>query len=204
MSVKNQQEKVKDVLAMCEIHWLVNRIPEDKVLEMSHELEQHLRDAVQDGKPIEAVVGSDLDAFAESWAEEARPSMFPLDRVIEHAYVLCLFVAIATTIYHVLAWDLVVPLHWSEVLFFLLFPALLSRPVIKPTPRNQPWWKRWLVPVALALAFVALAQGLSIVTLGSMNAVLLEWPWYATLLAMVGAVVLSRFRQKSRSRKEQA
>jgi membrane protein implicated in regulation of membrane protease activity len=39
---------------------------------MRLELEQHLADAIHDGRPVERVVGTDLPAFAESWASEYR------------------------------------------------------------------------------------------------------------------------------------
>ena len=138
MSVKNQQEKVRDVLAMCEMHWLVNRIPEDKVLEMSGELEQHLREAMRDGKPVEAVVGPDEFAFAESWAEEARPSMSIGNRFVEFAYLLSTLAATGAAFYHVVEWTLSISVYWFAVLFLLVNAAYFSRPALKPTPRGEP------------------------------------------------------------------
>lgn len=202
MSVKNQQEKVKDVLAMCEMHWLMNRIPEDKVLEMSDELEQHLREAVRDGNPVEAVVGPDEFTFAESWAEEARPSMWLRTRIVEFSYLLSALVATGATVYHVIEWTLFISVYWFAVLLLLIYSVYFSRPALKPTPRGEPWWKGWLVAGIAAVATVGAAWGLSVLTLGSRNAVLLEWPWYATLLAIGAALVLSRFRDRASSREE--
>lgn len=204
MSVKDQQEKVKEVLAMCELHWAVNRIPEDKVLEMSAELEQHLREALRDGKPVEAVVGPDESAFAEAWAEESRPSMSLVDRAVELAYLLCVMAVFITTTYMLFMWSTTALIRWFEVVFVLTYSTYLSRPTIKPEPRIEPRWKRWLVVGVPALAIVGGAWGLSVLTLGSGNAVLIEWPWYATLLATVVAVFLSRLRQQTRSQTEQA
>ncbi len=43
---------------------------------MQLELEQHLQQAVSDGKSLEAVVGPNPAAFAEAWAREMRPRVF--------------------------------------------------------------------------------------------------------------------------------
>lgn len=56
----------------CEQYWLQTGVPQRTVAEMKAELTTHLREALDEGKGAEAVVGNDLAGFAESWAKEYR------------------------------------------------------------------------------------------------------------------------------------
>jgi membrane protein implicated in regulation of membrane protease activity len=69
--VPDQAEVVK-IVADCVRYWRETGVPRRAVEEMRIELEQHLNDAVRDGRSPERVVGNDLPAFAESWASEYR------------------------------------------------------------------------------------------------------------------------------------
>jgi membrane protein implicated in regulation of membrane protease activity len=60
------------IVADCARYWQRTGVPRRAVAEMRLELEQHLSDALDDGRPVERVVGPDLAAFAESWASEYR------------------------------------------------------------------------------------------------------------------------------------
>ncbi len=64
------QQQISDLVNACRGYWELRGIPQDRRNEMRLELEQHLEQAVRDGKSLEAVVGPNALAFAESWARE--------------------------------------------------------------------------------------------------------------------------------------
>ncbi len=78
MSMVDQhtQQQIADLVNACEGYWELRSIPESQRKEMRLELEQHLEQAVRDGKSLEAVVGPNALAFAERWARE-MPHQFP-------------------------------------------------------------------------------------------------------------------------------
>ena len=59
---------IDQVLAGCVRYWESTGVPADAVAEMRAELQTHLDAASSEGKDVDAVVGTDLDAFAEEWA----------------------------------------------------------------------------------------------------------------------------------------
>lgn len=206
MTTNVQQEKIKDVLAECEMHWIVNRIPDERVQEMSAELEQHLREAARDGKTIDAVVGPDAFAFAESWAEEDRPSWSVIDRVVEYAWALSLQAVFFAVVFHLFMWALFLPVHWWVILYLLLISLLLSRAMIKPKPANDhPRWRKWLFPAVAALLVAVvwfwredlrpLVDEVDVAITGNADGTLLVWPWYATLVAVGLNYALGRLRK---------
>ncbi|PLS86395.1 MAG: hypothetical protein CYG60_07470 [Actinobacteria bacterium] len=80
MRVKDQREKAKEALDLCEMHWIATDVPVEKIEEMRDELYEHLQEAIHDGKPVEAVVGTDPIAFAEDLAAPVRPRKSPSGR----------------------------------------------------------------------------------------------------------------------------
>ena len=65
------------IVADCEQYWLQTGVPRYAVAEMKSELMTHLREALDEGKGPETVVGSDLAGFAETWAMEYRGPASP-------------------------------------------------------------------------------------------------------------------------------
>jgi hypothetical protein len=63
-------QQIADLVHACAGHWELRGIPESRKKEMRLELEQHIEQAIRDGKSLEAVVGPNALAFAESWARE--------------------------------------------------------------------------------------------------------------------------------------
>lgn len=59
---------IDQVLAGCVRYWQSTGVPAETVAEMSAELQSHLAAANEAGKPVDSVVGTDLNAFAEEWA----------------------------------------------------------------------------------------------------------------------------------------
>jgi hypothetical protein len=67
------QQQIADLVRACAGYWELRGITREHITEMQLELEQHLQQAVSDGKPLEAVLGPHPAAFAEAWAREMRP-----------------------------------------------------------------------------------------------------------------------------------
>lgn len=99
MRIRNREDIV-DVLAQCELHWSVRRMPESRVDEVRDELHLHLREATPNGKPVETVVGDDVLAFAESWARENCPHRPMRRRLAEFGYIATVMVAAFGTLLH--------------------------------------------------------------------------------------------------------
>ena len=207
MQASNHSEKIKDIQAQCEIHWLVNRIPQDRAEEMADELGQHLEEAVQDGKTVEDVVGPDVYAFAESWAEEDRPVWTVRDRVVEYVSAFSFGVSYAAVAFHLLNWTLFLSVHWSVIPILVVFAWPLSRLVVRPEPSDtRPLWRRWLWPAAAVLLIVAtwlmreelrsFYNVIDVAITGNTAGTLFTWPWYGTVFAVVVSVVVGRLNRK--------
>jgi len=59
---------IDQILSGCAKYWASTGVPADAVAEMRAELQTHLEAANEAGKSADAVVGTDLNAFAEEWA----------------------------------------------------------------------------------------------------------------------------------------
>src|SRR5215472_8396349 len=70
------QRQIADLVRACVGYWELRGVAREHITEMQLELQQHLQQAVSDGKPLEAVVGPHPAAFAESWAREMRPRVW--------------------------------------------------------------------------------------------------------------------------------
>ena len=73
---QHTQQQIVDLVEACAGYWELRGIARASSHEMQLELEQHLQQAVSDGKSLEAVLGPNPAAFAEAWAREMRPRVF--------------------------------------------------------------------------------------------------------------------------------
>src|SRR6266568_2794305 len=73
---QHTQQQIADLVDACAGYWELRGITRASSTEMQLELEQHLQQAVHDGKPLEAVLGPHPLAFAEAWAREMHPRVF--------------------------------------------------------------------------------------------------------------------------------
>ncbi len=64
--------EVAKVVADCVRYWRETGVPRRAIDDMRLELEQHLGEALDEGRSAERVVGSNVADFAESWAAEYR------------------------------------------------------------------------------------------------------------------------------------
>jgi membrane protein implicated in regulation of membrane protease activity len=71
------ERTIDQVLAGCARYWRSTGVPADAIAEMRAELQTHLEAADLAGKPVDSVVGTDLDAFAEEWAAIYRNEPAP-------------------------------------------------------------------------------------------------------------------------------
>jgi hypothetical protein len=70
---QHTQQQIADLVEACAGYWELRGIERARSTEMQLELEQHLQQAVHDGKSLEAVLGPNPLAFAEAWAREMHP-----------------------------------------------------------------------------------------------------------------------------------
>jgi len=68
---------IDQVLAGCAKYWASTGVPAETIAEMRAELQTHLDAASAEGKSVDTVVGTDLNAFAEEWAAIYRGSPPP-------------------------------------------------------------------------------------------------------------------------------
>ncbi len=59
---------IDQILSGCTRVWEASGVPAQTIADMRSELHAHLDAAARAGKPVDAVVGTDLDSFAEEWA----------------------------------------------------------------------------------------------------------------------------------------
>jgi len=73
------QMNIAEVVDKCQRYWSSTHVPRRAVREMQAELVSHLEEASHAGKAAEAVIGSDLNVFAEEWARTYRRPMLAAD-----------------------------------------------------------------------------------------------------------------------------
>ena len=138
MTASTPKRRLSSIVEDCVYFWKTDtRIPADRAREMGEELEQHLWDAMEDGKTVESVVGPDVEAFAESWADEERPSTSTRDRITETVFAISAFFTLTAAFFHLLDWTLYVPILWFPLLFFIGIASWLVRQTIGLTSQPQ-------------------------------------------------------------------
>jgi hypothetical protein len=70
---QHTQQQIADLVNACAGYWELRGIEHARNNEMQLELEQHLQQAVQDGKSLGAVLGLNPLGLAEAWAREMHP-----------------------------------------------------------------------------------------------------------------------------------
>lgn len=190
------RDQIELVVKDCVFYWKTDtRIPADRAHEMGEELEQHLWAAVEDGKTVDSVVGPDIDAFAEEWAEEDHPPPTAADRAVEIVFGISAFFTIAAGLGHILGWDLYVPLSWFLVLFLLGVGTWFIQKVIASIrqPQTGNLKKSWLLTATVGLLACSLSAGIALILFvvyeEASLVTSLQWPWYATIAS--AAVALS-------------
>lgn len=171
---------------------------------MRLELEQHLQQAISDGKSLEAVVGSNPMTFAESWARETPHRFSGSFSIVLRwllfswlVYVLA-FLGIVALFEHLISRTPTFPFtitHALALAFLALYGLLASvagffSPRIRTREKRDP-----LTFSGYALISVLLLVLLRLVGV-PLNVTLFSWGWPITALICIAAVGL--FWLKSR------
>lgn len=199
MKTRSNDEQIARTVYECELYWIRTGVPRRETNDMLSELERHLREADKDGKPIEAVVGGDVKAFAESWAEENRLPGELGKRLLIFANYLAISTPIFATFTHL----------WYRTLSFgvdlwMLLPvwtfafaaAMNLFHTLTMLEHLRPRWKRYLALVGLSSVTVLVPVGIIALTFGSKNATLFDWSWSATMISVLLALLIYELRRR--------
>jgi len=192
------QQQITDLVNACTGYWELRGIPLQRRKEMQLELEQHIEQAVRDGKSLKAVVGPNALVFAESWARET-PHQFPRGGTVVLRWLVFDWLAYA------LLFLLIIALFEHLILrspsFSLILAHVVAFAFIGVYTLLQAW-SGFLSPrvvsreYRLRVAF-GVYGGISLLVIFLLslthfpwNLVLFRWDWPVTLLLMLGASVL--------------
>lgn len=192
------QQQIADLVHACGGYWELRGIAEAQRKEMRLELEQHLEQAVRDGKSLEVVVGSNALAFAESWARET-PHQFPKGFTLILRWLLfdwlayaLLFLLLIALFEHLILlspsfpFALVHVVAFAFIGLFTLLQALSG--FFSPRFRSRENRLRLTFGVYAGISlFVVLLLS---VMRAPWHQVLFRWDWPVTLLLILGAGVL--------------
>lgn len=70
-----EQMTIEEVVERCQAYWSATHVPSKAIKEMKAELVSHLEEAAHAGKTPDAVIGTELNTFAEEWARTYRRPM---------------------------------------------------------------------------------------------------------------------------------
>lgn len=190
------QLQITDLVEACGSYWTLRGVSPERQQDMQLELEQHLAQALHDGKALETVVGSNPSMFAEAWAREIHPRRFPGGTLLLHglASTLCLlsFIALSSQLL----------LHTPSFTLTLVYPfvfvglglfVLLARLSGFLSPRFKTQDSRLLLVFLtcyLPLLSLALLQRGDWIKI-DWHLALLSWNWSMTILLLVGSLVLA-------------
>ena len=206
MRTEDQQKKVKEALYMCEIHWMMTEVPVEKIEEMRDELQEHLHEAVADGKTVESVIGNNPVFFAEEWAapiRQPKPFSWKLTGWVSLSFKYAVLVLVLGHVWH---WSLdfpVTPFVYLNVIGLMLISSLTfgMGPPMSSALRfeGSPLRQALLIGGIMALcAAVVVGTNLAVnlaVGAGDVSP-LYHWSWPATLIVVaVVFVVPSRPKQ---------
>ena len=166
---------------------------------MLSELERHLREADEDGKPVETVVGENVKEFAASWAKEQRPPRELGKRLLILISCLAIAVPVFAALTHLWFWTLSFDVDLFPILSIWVFALSIASasglfPALAVLEHLKPRWKRNLGVVVLSAATVLVPVGIVALMFGK-NAMLFHWSWSATLISMVVALLVYRIRK---------
>jgi hypothetical protein len=197
VSTSETWDGVEAVLEECEALWAVSNIPQRKASEMRAELAQHMREATQDGKPVEAVVGEDVTIFALEWARENGPPRSLRGEVVDSLLAFLLMATLVALGHHLLTLSGSFGFHWYAL-------ALITVPtlgVVTMSPRTfaaliniKPRWKRELTVFLALAAVIGLPFAVAALTGEGIGEPLFGWSWFATLVVGISAVALWIFK----------
>jgi hypothetical protein len=93
------QQQITDLVEACTSYWKLRGVAHEDITEMQLELEQHLQQAIADGKSLEAVPGPHPLAFAEAWAQAMHPQILRGGAVILRGLIYALSIVSTTALF---------------------------------------------------------------------------------------------------------
>ena len=162
MKFESIDQEIGMTVDWCVILWGANGIPVERVAEMKGELEDHLREAIHDGKTVDEVTGGDVGAFAGAWAIEDRPRMTPMERVLDWAWLLAMSAIAISALGHLWYFspNYTIEAWWwyAAPIYFTTAAGMFEMPGI-PWERGESRYIRGLISAGVgALAGAAMAR----------------------------------------------
>ena len=195
---QHMRQRIADLVQTCASYWELRGIAPQRRAEMRLELEQHLRQAVADGKALDAVVGVNPLAFAEAWARELpRRVSGGVGSVLRWmayrwlAYVLAFLGGVAL-FDHLALRAPTFPFtgtHALIVAFFAVFGLLEAGGGFLALRIGTRERRQELIVALYALIGVLLLVGLHLAG-APLQATLFRWTWPITALVLLGAAGL--------------
>jgi hypothetical protein len=196
----DQKDPIPEILEECFVYWLLRKVPRTSAEGMRDELEQHLREAVADGKTVGDVVGTDLRAFAESWARELRQPSPILYRLFGVGSTFLFSLFILTAMRHLLDWRANFPLTWTMLVSAALLTGLIYfclRSALAFMSPRRPWksWHYWLVILGFG-GLIGFEVFVRLMQFDQQQAFFI-WHWPMTLALALVSVILIFIRSKN-------
>ncbi len=178
---QHTQHQIADLVGACAGYWALRGITREHITEMRLELEQHLQQAVSDGKSLEAVLGPHPLAFAEAWAREMHPRVFRGGAAALRGVVYVLSIVSTTALLSQL-------LVHSSAFTFSLFAAylLIGSGLLALLLQLGTGREALLLAGAVLAVLVLRLAGLTV----NWSMALLSWSWPVTIVLLVLAVGL--------------
>src|SRR6266699_1258969 len=142
---QHTQQQIADLVNACAGYWELRGIERARNNEMQLELEQHLQQAVHDGKSLEAVLGPNPLGFAEAWAREMHPRFWRGGaRCLSGLVYVLSIVSTTALISQLLSRASVYALHFRGVSAHRQWFACSTAPVgwLPRSTRQNPGWAR--------------------------------------------------------------
>lgn len=192
------QQQITDLVNACGGYWELRSIPQQRRKEMRLELEQHLEQAIRDGKSLEAVVGPNALAFAESWARE-MPHQFPRGfglilrwLVLDWLAYALLFLLVIALFEHLILRSLSFPFELTHLVAFAFIGVYTLLQAVSGffSPRFRSRESRLRLTFGVYVVISLLVLLLLSLARTPWQLVLFRWDWPFTLLLILGVGIL--------------
>lgn len=192
-----REDPVREVLDYCRGYWKRNGVPDARVDEMAAELHGHLREALEDQKTVESVVGPDVEEFAEEWAAPNRPVRTLAEETLDVVSDAVFALAVVGILVHLAFWSPTLPAGAGGVLGTLLLAlgiarmfAYLRAPSDGPPDSEESVLDRYPGRLYDRFMWVLIAVWTVYLFLPLPDTVLFNWPVQATLALPLLAVLI--------------
>jgi hypothetical protein len=188
---RQTQHQISDLVEACASYWELRGVAPEHSNEMQLELEQHLQQAVSDGKSLEAVLGHNPPAFAEAWAREMRPRFWRGGAIALHWLVYVLSIVSTTALISQLLARAPSFTFTIFAAYLLIGSGLLALLLqlggfLSPRIRTRQGREALLLAGAVLAVLVLRLAGMKV----NWGVALLSWSWPVTVLLLALAVGL--------------